>query len=427
MSKNAKSQLRVEQVPTADLKPAVYNPRRHSPEALEELKKSIRFFGMVDPLLANSAPARKNILIGGHMRLKAALELGMTLVPVVYVNISSIEKEKELNLRLNRNTGEWDLELLKSFDVEFLLEAGFDDMDLSSVWNDALETEDDNFQIEKELAAIKQTNIKTGNKFQIGNHFLVCGDNSDINIVKKLMGNEKASIIYFDPQYNVGLRYATGVGNGKNYGPEINDKKSDAEYKEFLKVMLANGLLASRDAVHVFCYCDQNYVGLVQTIYTELGIKNLRTCIWVKNGFSPTPQIAFNRCYEPCVYGVKGKPFQSPINNLNEILNKEIGTGNRTIEDIADEIDIWLVKRLPGQEYQHATSKPPTLHDKPIRRCTKINDIVIDFSAGSGSTAISCQMLKRRCFMIEREPIYCQLIINRLEALTGEKAKLINK
>ena len=109
----------------------------------------------------------------------------------------------------------------------------------------------------------------------------------------------------------------------------------------------------------------------------------------------------------------------------NEILNKEIGTGNRTADDIMDIFDIWLAKRLPGQDYEHPTSKPPTLHEKPLRRCSKINDIVLDLFGGSGSTMIACEQLKRRAYMVEIEPIFCQLIINRFEKLTGIKAELI--
>jgi DNA modification methylase len=148
-------------------------------------------------------------------------------------------------------------------------------------------------------------------------------------------------------------------------------------------------------------------------------------CLWIKNGFNATPRVAFNKCYEPCVYGTKGKPYLAPLHNLNEILDKEIGTGNRTIDDILDILDIWLAKRLPGQEYEHPTSKPPTLHEKALRRCTQINDIVLDLFGGSGSTLIACEELKRRAYLVEKEPIFCQLIINRFEKLTGVKAKLI--
>ena len=189
---------------------------------------------------------------------------------------------------------------------------------------------------------------------------------------------------------------------------------------------MVNALEASNKDIHFFYYCDQRYIGLIQDLYKDLGIKNQRVCLWIKNGFNVTPQVAFNKCYEPCVYGIKGKPFLSPVKNLDEILNKEIGTGNRAIDDISDIIDIWLAKRLAGQDYEHATSKPPTLHEKALRRCTKINDIVLDLFGGSGSTLIACEQLKRRAFLSEIEPVFCQLICNRYFNLTGVKAKLLN-
>src|SRR5258708_4242470 len=109
---NTKNNLKIVYVPVSDLKLSAYNPRRHTPEAMAGLKESIKRFNIVDPVIANSAPKRKNILIGGHMRLKAMKEMGMKEAPVVYLNIPDVKKEKELNIRLNKNTGEFDFELL---------------------------------------------------------------------------------------------------------------------------------------------------------------------------------------------------------------------------------------------------------------------------------------------------------------------------
>ena len=113
--KQLDSKLNIVYVPADLLRPSEYNPRSWSKEAITQLKESIKKYGLVDPLLANSAPDRKNILIGGHFRLAIAKELGIKEVPVVYVCIQDIEREKELNLRLNKNTGAWDLKLLFNF------------------------------------------------------------------------------------------------------------------------------------------------------------------------------------------------------------------------------------------------------------------------------------------------------------------------
>jgi DNA modification methylase len=420
-----KNNIKIEQVSVSLLKEATYNPRKLTSQQEKDLTESIKKFGLADPLIVNGYKSRKNIIIGGHQRFKIAKKLKYKEVPVVYLNLTPA-KEKEFNLRLNKNTGEWDWELLKEFDTDLLLDVGFGDDDLSNIWDDCLETEDDNFDVEKEIEKAKKTKVKKGDLYSLGKHVLVCGDSTDEKIVKELLGKNKVNMIYSDPPYNIGLNYNKGIGGKKNYGGNVQDNKSDKEYKEFLVKTISNGLSVSEKDVHVFYYCDQQYIGLLQEIYKKLGIDNKRVCMWIKNGFNVTPQIAFNKCYEPCIYGTRGKPYLSSIKNLNEILNKDIETGNRTIDDINDIFDIWLVKRISGQDYEHPTQKPPILHEKALRRCTKINDIVLDLFGGSGSTLIACEQLKRRCFMVEENTIFCQLIINRFEKYANTKAKKIN-
>lgn len=422
-----KESIKITFVKVADLKLATYNPRKWDDAKKAKLRESIERFGLVEPLIVNSNSKRKNILIGGHFRVKVAKELGYKDVPVVFVNIADIEKEKELNLRLNKNVGEWDLELLKEFDLGVLLDVGFGDEDLSQIWDDSLETEDDNFQEEKELAEIKETDIKLGDLFELGSHRLLCADAHDSVNIQKLMGGEKTSMIYTDPIYNIGVSYDKGIGGKQSYGGKVDDNKSDAEYREFLKSGMQSALSVVNKDFHYFCYCDQKYIGMVQDLFREIGIENKRVCMWIKNGQNPTPGVAFSKCYEPCVYGIVGSPYLSKsIQNLNEVMNKEIGTGNRLIDDILDELDIWLVKRLSGNEYEHSTSKPPILHEKAIRRCSKPGDIILDLYGGSGSTLMAAEMLKRKAYITEIEPRFCQLIINRYEKLTGQKAKLIS-
>ncbi len=203
----------------------------------------------------------------------------------------------------------------------------------------------------------------------------------------------------------------------------MNDHRTDDEYREFLHKGISNALTVSKDNVHVFYWCDESYVWLLQELYRELGITNKRICLWIKNGQNPTPGIAFSKCFEPCVYGVRGKPYLAKsVTSLNEIMNKEVETGNRLIDDILDLLNLWLVKRLAGNESQHAPAKPPALHEKAIRRCTKPGDIILDSYLGSGSTLIAAEQLKRRVYGCELEPIFCDLIITRYEKLTNEKA-----
>jgi DNA modification methylase len=187
---------------------------------------------------------------------------------------------------------------------------------------------------------------------------------------------------------------------------------------------LESALSVSKKDLSVFYWSDQIYIGLIQDMYRRFGIENKRVALWLKNNSSPVPTVAFNKVYEPCTYGVRGKPYlNTNINNLNEVLNKEMSTGNNLIEEVDNFIsDIWTAKRLASKDYEHATSKPLDLHEKAIKRCTKPNDIILDSFLGSGSTLLSAEQLGRRVYGCELEPVFCDLIIKRYEKMTGDKA-----
>jgi len=404
------------------LKESGYNPREISDGEYTNLVKSIKIHSIVQPLIANSNPERANILVAGHQRLRASREAGLKTVPVIYLELT-LEQEKSLSLRLNRISGKFVDELLRAnFDIELLLETGFDDSDLGSIWNEQLEIEDDNFDEERAIKKAQTTDIKLGDQFQLGEHKLICADSTDPEAIKKLAGDLKVDMLYVDPVYNIDLDYNKGIGQKAEYGGNTNDKKPDHEYRQMLSYFIKNSLDVMKDDAHIFMYCDQNYVGMVQSLMTEHDLTNRRVCLWIKNSFNVTPQVAFNKGYEPCVYATLGKPYLSETHNLSEILNRGISTGNRATDDIIDLFDIWLAKRDAGQSYMHPTQKPLSLHEKPLKRCTKIGDIVIDVCGGSGSTLLACEQLKRVALLSEIEPVFCQLIINRWQDMTGKKA-----
>ena len=426
--KKAANDLKIVMVPTDTLRASEYNPRVWDDAAAEKLRESIRRFGFVDPLIANSAKGREGVLVGGHFRLQCAKDLGITEVPVVFLHITDIKRERELNLRLNKNSGSFDMDLLKAFDIDMLLDVGFDDTDLTALWGDSLATEDDGFDLEQAVEEVKTTTVKTGDLYALGAHKLLCGDSTKLENVQRLVGKETISMIDCDPPFDIGLSYDRGVSckPGKYGGLMTNDSWKPEEYRAFLKKTMENALAVAKPDCHVFYWSDECMVGVIQSLFTDLGLTNRRVCIWVKDNATPTAGVAFNKCIEMATYATRGKPFLAPtITNLNEIMNKEIGTGNRLIDDVMDQLQIWLVKRLPAQEYEHPTSKNPTLHEKALRRCTKINDAVLDLFGGSGSFLISADQLRRRAFLCEQEPIFCQVILNRYEKLTGIKPKLI--
>jgi DNA modification methylase len=418
-----KEQLTIQHINIKELNSAPYNPRKWSEQSTAQLTESIKRFGLVDPIIVNGSKGRNNTVIGGHFRLKIAKDLGFKEVPVVYVDIPDEAKERELNLRLNRNTGSWDFELLKEFDIDLLLDIGFDDSDLADIWNDALETDDDDFDEDEAVKKATETTIQLGDLFKLGKHRLICGSSTDAAVIKRLVGEDKPTMFYSDPPYNIGLNYNKGVGMKAGYGGTTDDNKSEADYRNFLSDILATSLPVVADDAHVFMYCDQSYIGLVQSLMAQHKLSNKRVCLWVKNNFNMTPKVAFNKAYEPCVYATRGTPFLSDGNhNLTEILNKDIAVGNRTADDIIDLFDIWLAKRDASGDYQHPTQKPLTLHEKPLKRCTKVGDVVLDVFGGSGSTLMACEQMKRTALLSEIEQVFCQVIIDRWEALTGQQA-----
>ena len=196
-----KDKLQVQYVDASMLKASEYNPRKWSKESEVQLQESIKRFGLVDPFIVNSAPNRMNILIGGHFRLAMAKKLGIKKVPVVYINIPDIEKEKELNIRLNKNTGEFDWNLLADFGEEFLSEIGFSSEELDNIF--AVEDTPEMFDLQKELGKlnIKNIEIQKGDVWKLGENKMMCGDSTIEADVIKLMDNEKASFCLTDPPY----------------------------------------------------------------------------------------------------------------------------------------------------------------------------------------------------------------------------------
>ncbi len=412
---------------TADLLPADYNPRMLTDRERSDLEESITKFGSAEPIVINTG-SRANILIGGHQRVKIYSDLGIEEIDVrVPSRELTIEEETELNLRLNKNTGSWDLDKLKDLDIEKLLEVGFGDEELSDLWDD-VGTFDDNYNVTRKIKEIKTTTVSPGEIYQLGKHRLMCGDATNLNDVKALMGeSEKANMVYCDPPYNIGLDYDKGVNlhhKPQQYGGEQSgskDKKSKKEYGAFLEQAIVNALEVAHGDAHVFYWCDQNYIWLIQQLFLKYKLGLRRVCLWIKNGMNLKPQVAFNKIYEPCVYAVRGKPFlNKKMTKLHEVLNREVETGNRAYDEIMEHFDLWLVPR--DVDYMHPTQKPITLHEKPLRRCTAPGHIVLDLFGGSGSTLIACEQMRRVCYMMEKDQIFMQVIIDRYEQATGRKA-----
>lgn len=409
-----------------DLIPANYNPRYLTPSERRDLEESIKRFSDVEPIVINIGK-RNNILIGGHQRVTIYADIGREEIDVrVPSRELTRQEEEELNLRLNKNTGSWDWGKLKEFEVDKLLQVGFGDEELSDLWDD-VGTFEDGYEAEKKAKEIKTTTVKEGEIYKLGRHRLMCGDSTSKKQVEQLMAGTKANMIYCDPPYNIGLDYTYGVNlyhEKQEYGGEYSrkdDRKKKSEFKDFIGVTIDNALSNAKADAHVFYWCDQNFIWMIQDLFKEKKLMLCRVCLWIKNNMNLKPQVAFNKVYEPCVYATRGKPFLNKgITKLNEILNREVETGNRVFEEIMDYFDLWLVPR--DVDYEHPTQKPITLHEKPIKRCTAPGHLILDLFGGSGSTMMACEQTKRTCYTMEKDPIFAQVIINRYEEHTGNKA-----
>lgn len=408
-----------------DLLPHRKSPRKISKEQMTSLTKSLERFNLVE------IPAidQDGTILAGHQRIKALqiLGRGKETISVRVPNRKLTDEEAErYMIGSNSIQGEWDTELLKNFPTELLVDLGFDQKLLDDIWNDRLKK--DEFDVEKELEKIKTPTTKPGDIILLGSSKLICADSTNPETLQKLLGDERASMIMSDPIYNLKIEglYNGGIGGKQSYGGTVDDSKTDDEYKAFIKATMEAALAVTKDDAHVFYWCDQTYIWLMQTLYRELGLTNKRVAIWLKNSQNPTPGVAFNKAYEPCVYAVRGKPYVvKGMNKLNEVMNPDMTTGNSLIQEALDHFSVWPVKRLPGKEYEHSTMKPPELYEKAICRCTRMNDIIVDSFSGSGSTIMAGVKLKRRVYAVEIEPVFCDLTIKRYEALTGGKAKVI--
>ncbi|OGZ99173.1 MAG: hypothetical protein A3D41_03515 [Candidatus Sungbacteria bacterium RIFCSPHIGHO2_02_FULL_41_12b] len=443
---DSEKQLKITYVPVDSLQPSEYNPRSWSKDAAGQLKESITRYGMVDPILVNSAPERNGVLIGGHFRWAMAKELGITEVPVVYLNIPDLEKEKELNLRLNRNQGEWNLELLAEFDEKLLANIGFSSEEIDEIFE--IEENPEMFDLEKELKklSIDKVDVQKGDVYKIGEHRVMCGDSTIETDMLKLMAGEKADMCFTDPPYL--LSYLTGK---KRHGKATEGfgLKRDRRYLEtdvlpdnFTELWMTNIAKIQKPDFSIIVF--ENPKNL-RTIWNELE-KYWRwrnTIIWHLpnrvSGFSakykffnkhdialvgtdgnpslnlePESDELFQNEYENALYATSGKPHWEGYEKGKKICPTDF------IEHIAAD------EKSSGQGIIFGT-KPIELLIPYIKVLTKRGDLIVEPFGGSGSMLVAAEKLKRRCFLMEKSPIYTAVILNRVEKIIGIKGEKINE
>jgi DNA modification methylase len=358
-------QLTTKQYDVNNLIFAEYNPRELTKDQHQDLKDSITRFGFVDPLIVNTHKERKNILVGGHQRLKIAKELGYKDVPCVEVDLTP-NKEKELNVRLNKNTGQWDWDALANhFDIGELIDWGFNEDELQ--FN---EPEEINGLIEDDdVPEVEESITKQGDLWILGEHRLLCGDATKKEDVERLMDGEKVDMVFTDPPYGMDVVKNSGVLS-KKYKNIINDDSINVAIKSFQLI-------------------DSNIPAIWWGANYYANILPNKSCwiVWDKN------------------------------NGGSDQMDCELAWTN--LKGVTRQ----FTQASEKKNRVHPTQKPVELIEWTFKKVDAEN--VIDLFLGSGSTLIACEKTNRKCYGMEIDSHYCDVIVKRWEEYTGNKAERI--
>ena len=381
--------MNIEKKNVKGLLPADYNPRKDlkpgDPE-YEKLKRSIEQFGYVEPVIWNEKTGR---VVGGHQRLKVLTDMGITEVDVVVVDMDT-EKEKALNIALNKISGEWDTEKLAlviadlqgtDFDVSL---TGFDPEELEDLFRDDVKggVKEDDFDVEAELK--KPTFSKAGDLWMLGEHRLFCGDSTKPETFDLLMNGKKANLVVTDPPYNVD--YKGSAGKIKN------DSMAEDQFEQFLLAAYQQMEAAMADDASIYVFHSDSHGLAFRKAFEEAGFYLSGCCIWKKQslvlGRSP-----YQWQHEPVLFGWKKKG------------KHQWYTGRK-------ESTIWEFDK-PKKNKDHPTMKPIALVSYPIMNSTMTGCLVLDPFGGSGSTLIACEQTGRVCYTVELDEKFCDVIVRR--------------
>ena len=382
-----------------DLKPYEKNPRRNN-EAVKYVAKSIEEFGFKVPVIID----KNNVIVCGHTRYKASKKLGYNEIPCIIADDLTEEQIKAFRLADNKvsEKAEWDFDLLSEelddiFNIE-MSDFGFE-IDIEEVE----EIKEDDYEVE----VPKEPKSKYGDVYQLGNHRLMCGDSTSIDDVAKLMNGNKADMVFTDPPYGVSASGGRSQTKDKlGMKAIINDELRNNELTQFLSDFISAMQYKEGASIYI-CYpwaTQKEFTEAIQM--NDLKIKNC--IIWDKK-----------------VFGLNGFKGYRPQYEMIYFCCKE------DFEWYGDksQSNIWQISREIKREEQgnHPTPKPIELICKALKNSSKQEDIVLDVFGGSGSTLIACEQLNRNCYMMELDPHYVDVIIDRWEQYTGKKAVLLNE
>lgn len=406
-----------------DLKPYPKNAKEHPEKQIKKISASLQEFGFNQPIVVD----KDNVIVVGHGRYIAALSLGMETVPTLIVDLTE-EQANAYRLADNKlNESEWDMEIV----IEELKGLSLDMIDLTGFnANLILETKED----DPDLTSIGVPKSVLGDVYDLGDHKLICGDSTEALTYEKLLGNERARLIFTDPPYSIdyhsvdkkkggkGLTYSSEKFGGTG-GRIFNDDKTPEEALEFYNKALKQLYDFSTDDANIYWWYASRLTDINMDALKQNKWHYSQTIIWLKNSMIFSPVQKYHRIYEPCLMGWKqGKTSYQDFtfSSYTELWT----TGG--IKTFTDHLDVWYQKRDNTNQYIHPTQKPVQLAERAIKRTSQAGDIVLDAFGGSGSTLISCDQLKRKARIIELDPKYCDAIVSRYVKYTDNPMVIKN-
>ena len=396
--------MNIKKISVNQIKAAKYNPRKDLKKGdveYEKLLRSIEEFGYVEPVIWNE---RTGNIVGGHQRFKVLLALGAKEVDCVVVDMDD-QREKALNIALNKISGEFDIPLLTDllkdmgeggFDVSI---TGFDGIEIDELFKDRTDSniKEDNFDADKAIAEIETPTTQLGDIWQLGNHRLMCGDSTSISDVKTLMDGKKARVVFTDPPWNVD--YGADQKH-PSWKPRtiLNDKMSTEDFGAFLMGAFKAMREVSENGCMTYIVMSGQEWGNLMNVMAELKYHWSSTIIWKKDSLVLSRK-DYHTQFEPIWYGWVEGTRLCPLTDRKQS-------------------DVWDIPR-PKVSVEHPTMKPIALVAKALVNSSHSNDAVLDLFGGSGTTIIAAEQTSRACNMMELDPKYCDVIVKRYTEQVG--------
>jgi len=416
--------IEIKYLDIADIKPYKKNPRKND-KAVAIVEKSIKEFGFKNPIVLD----KKNEIIVGHTRLRAAKNLGMEEVPVIFAEELTDEQVKAFRIMDNKSSeiAQWDFDLLK---VEFesmknLEFTGFTEAEIDKIIDPKEKISMGNID--------PKHKIELGDIYQLGDHRLICGDSTKAETYEKLIPKgTDIQMMFTDPPYGVSYS-GTNNPNGRDWSVIDGDDLRGDQLYDMLKDCFeqVNQYLIKNGAIYVF-HASSNQI-IFEKAMNYAGFQVKQQLIWHKHHILGHSH--YHWCHEPMFYGSRMNEnpewFGTRANKttLNELTPEEMTHEEliRFVNKIKEESTIWKIKKDSSKNYIHPTQKPTKLAQRAMLNSTKKGQIVLDPFAGSFSTMMACEERGRKCYSIELDTTFCSHGIERWENYTGKKAVKIEE